>query len=717
MILKNLKFRNLKLLEFPPDEGGGSGDEGGGGVGLPPGGGGDPPPSGGGGTTPPSGSFLPSITISPNTTQHVAVETQRCFTAIASISVAQEDERLAAFDPEVVNGCDVYDASVGYWRKQCGGNSIYDAYTSVPQLIYHSQPFYIVGANSEFNTPGVPNNNTSCYIGVQGTGGWDFMWEVFAYCNTTVTGSCTVTWFGNCRVRNPSNVVTDIALVGVNFNENFRVRSDGTTIYWEKSTAGVWSVAATYANPTDGGDYQFFVDALFLQNTWTNVRTFRGSWQGQVPVTWTVPDGGTLTGTGNTRCFSAPTAGDYSICVEAEGLEPLCIDIVVEPLYFTPVGYECGECAFAGATISFTSNASGVLTADGGTVITGTQWRAPDVAGTYTLTYTVGEAVETCELNIIEPLTVANVTESTLVLLPGQVLTLDANYDYPNVEWTIVGCGDDIVTETGILTIPYAPNNDCFGAYSCSITGTLVSTGTACPVPIGAGSTVTIPIKVNPVFPSRSVCGPPHIKWLRQTAEFKVIKTEFEGGCDEKHIRNRVPTYKWTINYRGLPYSLGEECNTVVTPLGCDASTGTAKKLDDFYFGVAGEYGYFTLIDEETGETWQNVSFERPLDKDHVNRYTNQSRTAYLVWKPCCNLSPLGGACVIHGGQYQLDTPDEFTLDSEGDEFTASWDEVDMATSYVLELSLPIGGEVIDQLFVIDSGVQVVDGGIFVIDS
>ena len=54
-------------------------------------------------------------------------------------------------------------------------------------------------------------------------------------------------------------------------------------------------------------------------------------------------------------------------------------------------------------------------------------------------------------------------------------------------------------------------------------------------------------------------------------------------------------------------------------------------------------------MDYDTGEIWQNVRFESMMESDHIHRRNSNSRTIKIVWKPCCNLSPAGGQCSIHG--------------------------------------------------------------------
>ncbi len=178
-----------------------------------------------------------------------------------------------------------------------------------------------------------------------------------------------------------NGVISTHGTILVNQNEYFRVRSDGYNIIWERKTNGVWInhfSMPIFASQSE--DFQFFVNAAFLQNTWTGVITYRGSWQGNVNVDWSTPDGGSLSGVGNTRCFTANSAGDYRICVSTDFNEPLCVPIKVEPLYFRPRDGECGDCVFSGELIKFESNGVGILTADIGTIIDNSTWLVPKPA-------------------------------------------------------------------------------------------------------------------------------------------------------------------------------------------------------------------------------------------------------------------------------------------------------------------------------------------------
>lgn len=273
---------------------------------------------------------------------------------------------------------------------------------------------------------------------------------------------------------------------------------------------------------------------------------------------------------------------------------------------------------------------------------------APLEYQTATITYTVNGIPVTCELKVVEPVKITNVIGRTLVLQAGQEFQLETNHK--GVKWESVDCEDEIISRNGLIKIPGDVTTGCFGGYNCIVKGVLEAI--ECDMTGMVGATIMLNIKVNPYFPSQSLCGVPHSKWLRMNPDFRVIVTEMEGGCDETHIRNKVPIMRWTIDYSGLPYKVDDGfCYPVnLANVECSKNMAAAKTLDDFWMAVGGTYGYFNLYDEETGELWQNCRFEKEMVKDHVNRRTNQSRSVSIVWKPCCASAPLGAACVVHYG-------------------------------------------------------------------
>lgn len=598
-----------------------------------------------------------TLAISPQGTIKVAQNITQCLNASSIISIPAVAEHYANFPTEITIGsdtCTIYDSSIGYWRKNCGANSVYDAETVEPSSVYHLQPFYIVGINGEFvgATPGPPNNDVDLWIGAQSTDdSWWFFWQVSKYCNSDPT-DCSSDWLARTVIKDPSNTLTYGSYITVNFHEEFRIRSDGFSLYYERRTGGVWVTHFTHPNPTDALDYDLFVNGYFVGNNWTAVRTWRGSYQGPIPTTWTVDPTATLDVNANQACFTSSTLGDYTVCVDNQFDDLLCVNIEVDPLYFTPVGFGCDSCIFTGTIVDFESNSAGtgVLSATGGTVLSNESWKAPDEPGIFSLTYTVGETVLHCQFTVVPPINLLE-TSSTIQAAPGQVFDISTNYNYPDIVWESLGdC--NIITPQGFVSIPTVYTNDCFGALECTVRGTLQSVGEGCVVPTSDGNFIDVVIKVNPIYPAVNQCGPPHVKWLRNTITYKVLSVEMEGGCDERHIKNRTGIYRWTIDYNGLPYDIETEpCNPceavglTVRP-DCPEYLKTAKRLDDFWEFVNGTFGSFTLIDHETGETWYNVSFEKDMTTDHSNKFTARSRGVNLIWRPCC--ATRGKKCKFH---------------------------------------------------------------------
>lgn len=231
----------------------------------------------------------------------------------------------------------------------------------------------------------------------------------------------------------------------------------------------------------------------------------------------------------------------------------------------------------------------------------------------------------------------------------------------PAVVWENVDC-EAVVTPDGLVRIPLNIRNGCFGALDCYIKGRLTRIGTL-QGPDGllgcdnmtsgiTQETITLRVITDPVFPTPELGGPKPVKWKPETPEYKVITNEFEGGCDETYLRNRVPIMRWSVRYSGLSYEDENPCSPVPCcdeeqgfVNGYDSSFQKAKYLDDFWNLVTGTAGYFTLIDLRTGITWKRVRFEGTMERDHINWYTTQSRDFTLVWHPCCATEPMGGVC------------------------------------------------------------------------
>ena len=245
-----------------------------------------------------------------------------------------------------------------------------------------------------------------------------------------------------------------------------------------------------------------------------------------------------------------------------------------------------------------------------------------------------------------------------------------------------------------MVNITTHPADKCYGALKATVRGILNSNS-----PCYMQSYVDVRIVVNPIFPTPLYCGPDLTKWKRETSEFKVIINEMEGGCDETHLKNRVPVIRWTLSYQGLSHFVlndkscsycGEHCKDECklafsnqSGRECSAVMKSANRLDDFWNLVYGQFKRFTLIDHDTGEVWFNVRFDNLMESDHRHRRNSTDRTIKLVWKPCCNKYPSGGTCSIHGMVFNKNhyddkiapsTPLNFVLENlESGSFSASW--------------------------------------------
>lgn len=325
----------------------------------------------------------------------------------------------------------------------------------------------------------------------------------------------------------------------------------------------------------------------------------------------------------------------------------------------------CCFCVFTNQIVDFTTNGfNGILTATGGTILTNSKWQAPSIEGIYNITITVdgsnGEISSNNTINVIKKLELINTTSLISDLLPGEEFQIETNYPNHLVNWQTLDNDFPIVTPSGLIIINTNAADNCFGSLNCTIRGTLQGIEDC-----NIESYVDIKIKVNPVFPTPKFCGPELLKWMREARDFRVIKTEFEGGCDETHIRNKVPILRWTINYDGLvKYNAIENecpnCTRCVAYCGCDDGNEldyngchpllkSANRLDDFWNLVYGEYNSFTLVDHDTDEVWYNVKFEDKMTLDHRHRRRSNARSVKLVWKPCCDREPTGGTCSKHG--------------------------------------------------------------------
>lgn len=394
-VLHNLDPNDVD--EFPGG-GGGSGD------GTTPQGG-----TGGGTSGTTSGIVVPTLSISPSGDQSMALGTSRCFTASGSIIIPQESERFAIIN----SGCSL--SSNGTWEKSlgCGTNNNPDAECHNTSLIYNKQPFHIVGTNGSFvgSTPGVPINNSHTYIGVKSVGGYYFYWEVLKYCNATA-GSCNSNWLAYVKVNFPDGTIQTLSGGLVEFNQQFRVKSDGTRIIWEYTTYNNWVYSYfSLPIPANTGDFQFFVNALWIGNKWNNLKTYRGSFQGTVnpdEFIWNSDCINNLDIDGNTACFTPTVPGSCDICVSTTTTDPICVTVVSSPLYLHPVDQDCNNCADSVDCLNIPDPSTPVIILD--SILYDTinlNW--PD-----SISYTTGLYYEVRKNGVIEKVLDNNITYSSL---------------------------------------------------------------------------------------------------------------------------------------------------------------------------------------------------------------------------------------------------------------------------------------------------------------
>lgn len=396
---------------------------------------------------------------------------------------------------------------------------------------------------------------------------------------------------------------------------------------------------------------------------------------GGVPgYTWTLhtgslPPGLNISTTG--LIYGTPTAiGAYNFIIQVKDNSNNTY-LQSYTLVITSTGYSsnCCFCVFTNEIVEFNSNSStGVLTATGGTILSNTKWQAPDIAGNYNLTMTAdginGSIQVINTVTVVKRLQLVDTPEVIDFLLPGDELTLKTNYPSEDVSWETINYDIPIVTKNGKLMINTSVADRCFGSLDATVRGKLSIDGICSTLE----SIVEVKVIVKPVYPTPDNCGPDILKWLRETKDFRVLVTEFEGGCDETHIRNKVPIVKWTINYDGLRNHLATD-REILCPLhieatricgcttpeeisvlpGCHPVLKSSNRLDDFWNLVYGQYKSFTLVDDDTGEVWYNVRFADTIATDHRHRRNNTARTVRLVWKPCCVTAPAGGTCARHG--------------------------------------------------------------------
>lgn len=304
-----------------------------------PGGGGGGTGGGGNGTT--SANTVPALYISPSENQSIAIGTTLCFTASGNMGFPQESEQVAGLN----GGCSA--TSSGTWVKNCGTNGQPDAEAYDTRTIHKNRPFQFTGRNGTFNSPASPLLNTHILLGVRTINGYYFYWDVYRYCASTSVG-CTSRWMGSIRMSTPQGNQITFATGFVEFNQLFRIRSDGNRISWDYTTENNWIYNRYYITiPEDVGEFQFFVNGLFLNNQWDDLKTLRGSYQ-STPTpndfVWTSDCVDNLVVTGNKACYTPVIAGHCKICVALPNLQPKCVSVVATPLTLTPVNAECRSC-------------------------------------------------------------------------------------------------------------------------------------------------------------------------------------------------------------------------------------------------------------------------------------------------------------------------------------------------------------------------------------
>jgi hypothetical protein len=611
------------------------------------------------------------ITISPSENIETVVNIPICLEASAIHIIPQEDERCIDLTPTGPNW--TFSSTNCMWKKISGSSSVpyvLDAPASVASTIYSRQPFYIYAGNFTFTTPPAPNRFYASFVGTRDDLGRFYGWYIYKNCGNQSPSACNATTSGDSSQNWKSFIIVADTIVtptpqGVNAFEYFRVRSDGINLYWDYNHATRWDFGVYVIPLPESTFFDFYLNSAMVNNEWWSIKTFRGTFQGEVPLTWTAPIGGTISGTGNTRCFTASTPGAYQVCVDTEFDEPVCVNIDVNTLYIEPIGFDCDECAFTSDVVSFRSNGgiNGVLTAvdefgqPSGTVIDSLTWRAPNTPANVTLTYTLADSTATCDIHIIERLELLNVEGNIISgLVPGETLQLYTNYPENSVRWENLTC-QNIVSPLGLITIPKVPGDSCFGALDCTIRARIVDVPDQVCNNIITSSEEGVAfldfrIIVDPVFPTPDLGGPVPTKWKPEVPDYRVIVNQIEGGCDETYIRNKVAIQRWTVNYTGLAYDYTSPCDPIPC---CDDPIGTvggytpelqvAKRLDDFWNYVLGESGYFTVIDLKTGVVWKKVRFETKMERDHINWRRIHSRSITFIWNPCCVGAPAGGVC------------------------------------------------------------------------
>lgn len=327
-IIKNQKILNYyphQIEDFPYPGGGTGGGGGGGGT--------------GGGI--PSGIIVPGLVISPPGDQALAIGVKRCFTATGTLS-------LPAMATQSVNidvGCSKF--SNGTWEKTCGTNGPPDDECFSSKLIHKKQSFSVEAKNTLFQTPGPPYNNFDMIFGVKSTNGYYFYWTVYKYCNATA-GYCNSDWLAQCRMHYPDGTVVNLASGYVEFAQTFRLRSDGNRLSWDYTTHNNWVNNRYYVTiPEDVGKFQVFTNALWLTNRWEGFKMQVGAYQGEIgedEYIWSTNCPAIMNINKRIACYTPTLPGSCDLCVSAQDLDPVCINIVSAPLYLHPIGIDCGLC-------------------------------------------------------------------------------------------------------------------------------------------------------------------------------------------------------------------------------------------------------------------------------------------------------------------------------------------------------------------------------------
>lgn len=640
-----------------------------------------------------------SLVLEPSVPQTAVIGVPLCFAGSGSISLAQEDLQAINLPASGTNW--TYGGTNHIFKKVSGTNpspgnpstGYGDCTASSDPDIYGFRPFYFRAANVVFTSPGGSQNNFSMVFFATDDLDRRYGIEIYNY------GGHPNDWFMTYYWAN-----IPVANIHIGLNDLFFVRSDGIKLYLERKVGCQdpnGCVVNSYSQTLPStAKWKFRIAGAYVNNELHFVEMFKGTYQGTIPITWDVPDGGSLSGSDTNKCFLAIDPGNYRVCIDSDFDDQLCVDIVANPLYLEPTDFPCGSCVFAGDIVTFNSNGGlhGVLTAieaiseePSGTVLDALTWRAPNTpppeGGHVILTYTIetvdGQATFNCHLFVQPRLEVLNVEGDVITgLVPGDSFQLITTYEYPDLVWENLSC-PNIVTPEGLIYIPKTSNsNNCFGMLDCYIRARLVNIeGSECDnITSGENQAIVdLRIIVDPVYPTADLGGPNPLKWKQETPDFRVITKTMEGGCSETHIRNRVPVQRWQADYDGLSYEDTNECDIVCCddPAGFEGGinpvTRTAKMLDDFWMLTAGEYGYFTLIEPRTGYIWRKVRFEGVMERDHINWRTIQRRNVKLIWNPCCATEPAGGVCphsTTRTDTYPPSVPQNVNV------FTVSYDEL-----------------------------------------